>query len=392
MAAREARPVPLADRSPSVKIAAFAASLIAGLALIIGGGLALAPEGNGAGTFEAAIAVIALLYAGLIAWYFIQILRAPGAVRRSAGGEDPVDRSLASAYTEAEERLKQAAEKKPAPNGLQSLPWVAVLADSAGAGGFLRRATRHSPIANPRRDDPTETPHLRWFLAPEFAALDIDLAKTKGPAREETWVRFLRFLRTKRAGRAIDGIVALVSVDTLQAPAAHLGELGSELARFCDAAAAQAGSDIPVTVVITRCDLVPGIQILAGRLGTQALGQAVGWWPNAAQRQGMADETTIRTGIEQIDDRLRAAGLALIGRESDSAIKLSICESIESLARSLAALEPFLNAAFAGRRASRLGGVFLAGESIPGTMPGDMGLFVDDLTRRFVPRLRDLVA
>jgi len=376
-----------------MRIALFLLLLAAGLVTAIFGGLMLAPAGHGRVAFDASVALAVLVYIGLLSWYFFRKTHAPSKPLRLRGDENSSLRSsLAAAFADVDERLRAARGKPGVPLTLDALPWLLVVADSHGAGNFLRYAARHSPLPNPRRDNVAEAPRGRWFVAPEFAALEVDFAKTQGQARAEFWAAALGLLAAKRTEAPVDGIVSLVALDTLQLSPQRISDHGTELGRISDAAADCLGRDVPVMVVVTRCDRVPGIGTFAARLGGKSLTRAVGWWPEDAGHNHGVDEATVELALDGIDDRLRAVGLALVGREAnvaDKALIWACCEAWAGLRQELAIL---LKAAFLGRPAARLGGIFLVGDSIPGTMSPDIGLFVDDLARCFFPRLGDIRA
>jgi type VI protein secretion system component VasK len=371
----------------------FLALQAAGLACVIIGGLAFASHDSSRGPVSAALAVLALLYAGLLSRYFVPILRSPTEARRNASGTDSaVDGMLDAAFAEAEIGLRNTRGENGAPMALSAVPWLAVVADPLGAEDFLRHITHRATVTPPREDAPSAAARARWHLAPEFAALKIDLTNAKGRARETMWTSVFGALAARPGGRAIDGILAPISADTLQGSATAIAELGAELGRISDAAQSRLQLELPIIVVATRCDRVPGIGAFTTRLGGKALNQALGWWPSAGERQGAADRARIAAALDRIEDRLRAVGLALVAQEPDPSARASIWSCVEALVGLREGLECLLNAVLGGRPAARLGGVFLVGDAIPGTMAPDTGLFVDDLARRFVPRAADLVA
>jgi type VI secretion system protein ImpL len=169
------------------------------------------------------------------------------------------------------------------------IPWYLLLgASGSRPADLFSRAGLSLPFGEPEeggRDSSTGCDF--WFFD---RGLVIDLGgeyvlRADGRTSEERgWRRFLTLLSRHRARRPLDGVIVTVSARELLAArrrgsegTAELEERAAGLYRKLWQAQKRLGFRLPVYVLVTGCEAVPGFRGFAGALPDETLGQILGW-------------------------------------------------------------------------------------------------------------------
>ncbi|HEX8245329.1 MAG TPA: type VI secretion system protein, partial [Longimicrobium sp.] len=257
----------------------------------------LAPGLRGALPFLLAGTV--LLAAALVLWIASVVRRAHEAAEfedASATGEaaeqgaaaPPEDVDLDALHLKLRRSFRDGVERLKAIRGRDArydVPWVLVAGESrSGKTAALQGCGLERPYdeaAAGNQPAPTRDP-LRWEFYDQGVALDLkgDLfLRADGSTYEEGWNDVLRLLAKHRPQRPLDGLVLTVPASVLRGPPAReqgaaRGEVVSRRLREMQRAL---GVRIPVYLLVTRCDVLPGFASMAAQLPEAARDEAFGW-------------------------------------------------------------------------------------------------------------------
>jgi type VI secretion system protein ImpL len=165
------------------------------------------------------------------------------------------------------------------------VPWILVAGEpGSGKTAALEGCGLDRPFdpQAPGNEPASTRDPLRWEFFDEGLALDLKgdfFLRADGSTYEDGWAHFLRLLAQHRGQRPIDGLVLTLPASVLRgAPAreqaATRGEVVSRRLREMQKAL---GVRIPVYLLVTRCDVLPGFASMAAQLPDSARDEAFGW-------------------------------------------------------------------------------------------------------------------
>lgn len=175
-------------------------------------------------------------------------------------------------------KLTGALPGQSARHAVEALPWYLVVGPSQSGKSSMLGATGlefgyTTPAAGARGSR-----GCRFWLTPNMAFVDTaGDYMTGGPSHAE-WLATLRELESTRPGQTLHGIVMVLAADTLmQARPDDLDALGKTLRERVDEALGFLGIDVPVYLVVTRCDTLPGfMEFFSDQRGAER-GQVLGF-------------------------------------------------------------------------------------------------------------------
>jgi type VI secretion system protein ImpL len=187
------------------------------------------------------------------------------------------------------ERLLQSIERlhsnKPrgtqSKDALYSLPWYLVVGQpAAGKSTMLYQSGLNFPYAEregARVAGLGGTRNCDWFFSSE--AVLLDTAGRYMNDREEAgkWRAFLQLLRQHRQRRPLNGLIVAVSIhDILQGSAEDQERIAKRLRERIQETHQLLEVRLPVYLVFTKCDLVPGFSPFYQQLDETARGEVMG--------------------------------------------------------------------------------------------------------------------
>lgn len=201
------------------------------------------------------------------------------------------------------------------------LPWYIMMgAEGSGKSTILRDMDLELPIGNP--DYPTQgrDAAINWAFYNQGVVIDVNgeliLEKDSLSSDQKDWTYLLRMLVAHRAKRPLDGIILTISVEDLIGDNAlsekvlldRAQSIGSKLHQI----QSQLSLHIPVYVVFTKSDVIPGFESFAYLLPSERQQEMLGWsspYPvDVSYSDGWVDEifSYFKTNL----DRLRLEILA----------------------------------------------------------------------------------
>lgn len=348
---------------------------------------------------------------------FVQevIAQDKGLLKSLSGKEREHLAQLQERWKDAVGTLKNSHLKKHG-NPLYVLPWYLVIGESgSGKTTSLNSARLSSSFIDVcRTSGVSGTRNCDWWFFEESIVIDtagryavpVDSEKDR-----DEWQKFLSLLVKYRKKEPLNGLIVTVAADRLLA-AGHEenAEEGRTMRSRIDELMRALGVRFPVYVLVTKCDLVEGMNRFAGLLPEAALKQPMGM-----VNQELSTDVASFTGkaVSAVVERLRTLRLLLLhqpeARNAEPGLVL-FPEEFAALRDSLAAFmegafrenpyqeTPILRGLFfsSGRQEGSPHSRFsealgLAGESetLPGT---SKGLFLHDFFARILPADRALLA
>ncbi|MCK8668426.1 type VI secretion system membrane subunit TssM [Pseudomonas azerbaijanoccidens] len=198
----------------------------------------------------------------------------------------PADREEVSLLRE---RLLQSIERlhsnKPrgsnAKDALYALPWYLVVGQpAAGKSTMLYQSGLNFPYAERegvRVAGLGGTRNCDWFFSAEAVLLDTAGRYMNNQEEAGKWRAFLQLLRQYRQRRPLNGLIVTVSIhDILQASLEDQERIAKRLRERIQETHALLEVRLPVYLVFTKCDLVPGFAPFYRQLDETARGEVMG--------------------------------------------------------------------------------------------------------------------
>ncbi len=196
--------------------------------------------------------------------------------------EKPQLMDLQAKWKESVELLRNSYLRKQG-NPLYVLPWFLIIGESgAGKTSAVRNTRLHSPIGEENLTAGISvTRNCDWWFFEEAIILDTagryTIPVDAGVDREE-WERFLALLAKYRRREPINGIIVTIAADKLQEmDEAKLGDEGQSVRMRVDQIMRTLGARIPIYVLVTKIDLIPGMLEFSALLPPEGRDQAMGF-------------------------------------------------------------------------------------------------------------------
>ncbi|WP_339137017.1 MAG: type VI secretion protein IcmF/TssM N-terminal domain-containing protein [Candidatus Electrothrix sp. GW3-4] len=277
-------------------------------------------------------------YAGLyLGWLFIRkiLLRRreqqfihqvveqdKGSLRETESSGDAVY-ELQKQWQDALETLKSSHLAKQG-NPLYVLPWYMIIGESrSGKSTAIRSAGLTSPFAEATAVRGIGgTRNCDWWFLEQAVILDTagryTIPLDEGRDKEE-WQKFLSLLVKYRKKEPLNGLVVTMAADKLmQADQETILADGRNIRQRIDELMRVLGKVFPVYVLVTKCDLIQGMNRFCDQLSEEQLRQAMG---GVNQQGGNVVEFLHNLG-QRTGERLQQLRLRLLGDKADHAADL----------------------------------------------------------------------
>ena len=199
---------------------------------------------------------------------------------------------LQSTMDEVRQTLKRTANGRHRRNAWRTYPrYLLIGASASGKTGLLEGLARLvPPLARPSVPLPTPTPACTWWVFPGAVILDTcgryvsALPQTQD---HDEWCGVLEFLQGSRGRQPLNGIVLAVGADALgMQPLEVLRRRAVAVRQRLHEARRTLGMDIPLYILVTRCDLLEGFVEFFAPLPEYARTQVFGWVHAARPSRG----------------------------------------------------------------------------------------------------------
>jgi len=333
--------------------------------------------------YELLLFVVLLVLSAALAWWLYVLLRRD---RAAKAAEEDAKAEAEGTKPEPEALVSPDVMRKAFRNGLAVyrdrvagarnpylVPWYLLVGDGASDKSALTRAV-DTPRAPAEFPDPlTGQPvGCTWWYYDQAVVIDVDanaFAREEAPVPDAAWAALLDELSNGRPAQPVDGVVLAIPAPALLDPMSSLPVRLAERAAQLYAKLWQAqkitGLSLPVWVVLTRCEELPGFGAFADLLPPHRRDDAFGWsspYPlESAFRPEWADEA-----VGALQDAVVAAGAEAIAggvRGGDVSQALRLPAELDRLRAPLAAVLGTVFRRTAYQETLYLRGVWLSGRS-----------------------------
>jgi type VI secretion system protein ImpL len=178
-------------------------------------------------------------------------------------------------------RSSQARKGRRSSDALYALPWYLVIGQpAAGKSTMLYHSGLNFPYADRegvRVAGLGGTRNCDWFFSSEAVLLDTAGRYMQSQEEADKWRAFLALLRRYRPRRPLNGLIVAVSVqDILAADAQERERLAKRLRERIQEVHDLLELRLPIYLVFTKCDLVPGFTDFYRRLDARTRGEVMG--------------------------------------------------------------------------------------------------------------------
>jgi len=257
----------------------------------------------------AVTAALALLWAALLVWRRVRARRAAGEIEKAleaqahaqAGSVRPDQLAEAEAMREEFQKaihaLKSSKLARGGRDALAVLPWYVIVGPpGAGKSTALRASGLRFPYQSKRGSvrGVGGTRNCDWWLTNEAVLLDTAGRYTTEEDDRDEWFGFLDMLKKARPRRPLNGLLVAVSVAEVGGETEEgASELGRRVRERVDEVMSRLSVVLPVYVLFTKCDLLPGFVETFADLRKTERGQIWGFTVPAAEggeRRALFDE------------------------------------------------------------------------------------------------------
>jgi type VI secretion system protein ImpL len=167
---------------------------------------------------------------------------------------------------------------KSGKKALYALPWYLFVGPpGAGKTTALLQSGLRFPGGAERVRGVGGTRNCDWFFSDQAILVDTAGRYTSEDEDQEEWLAFLDALRTSRPDRPVNGvIVGVAAPDLLGASPRELEDQADDIRRRIDELVERLGLRLPVYLMVTKADLVPGFVEFFGAFDRDAREQAWG--------------------------------------------------------------------------------------------------------------------
>lgn len=302
------------------------------------------------------IALLLLIYRAILAWR--AKAKANPFIRDLAGSGAAVPKGAGDAATRA--RLDDLRKKfdtgmatfKRYGKNLYSLPWYLIVGEP---GSGKTELIRHSNIGfPPGLQDELQgvggTVNMDWWFTDQAVVLDtagrLILEEVDASGTSE-WKEFLKLLARHRPNCPVNGLLLAIPADSLIKDSADVIERkAGKIARQLDNIQRTLGVRFPVSIIITKADLVNGFREFFEDLNDPQQQHQMFGWSNPAPLDEEFKPEHVERHLDQVRTRMIRRRLALlrdpVHTENQSARRVDQVDSLFAFPDSLAGLAPRL--------------------------------------------------
>jgi type VI secretion system protein ImpL len=239
---------------------------------------------------------------------FVSELAAPPSDTPRVPGEENVAEVNAK-FMEIMEQMKRS--KLGGRKFLRDMPWYVIIGPpGTGKTTALQQSGLHFPID--LSDDLKGvggTRNCDWFFTENAVLVDTAGRYVEQQSNPEVdageWSGFLALLKKHRGRRALNGVILTLSVQELSGSEAAIRDHGRTIRKRLIELQDQLGLKLPVYLMITKADLIPGFEPFFGDLTTREREQV---WGATLSTEARVDNVTVdretKALLSELEDRL----------------------------------------------------------------------------------------
>lgn len=305
--------------------------------------------------------VVVLPWVGVLAWRRWKAARAAGEIEKALRSQADAHaqsarpdqqgeiEAMEAEFAKAIQALKGSKLARGGKDALAVLPWYMIIGPpGAGKSTALRASGLKFPYLSKRGGvrGIGGTRNCEWWLTNEAVILDTAGRYSTEEEDHDEWMSFLDTVARARPGKPLNGLLVAVPLTDVAAESEEgAAELGHRLRERVDEVMARLQVVLPVYVVLTKCDLVPGFVETFADLRKADRGQV--WGFTVPIDEGGERREAV---LERFDELLAAVEervLRRIGEERQLARRESIYEFPQQLEAARGPVAAFVDGLFA---------------------------------------------
>ncbi|MFL5349072.1 MAG: type VI secretion system membrane subunit TssM [Hyalangium sp.] len=250
----------------------------------------------------------------------------------------PEIKAMQAEFSKAVEALKTSKLSRGRKDALAVLPWYLIVGPpGAGKSTALRNSGLKFPYLSAKGGGVRGvggTRNCDWWLTNEAVILDTAGRYVSSEDDKPEWFAFLDTLTKYRPKRPINGLIVAVSVSELMGVDPQVAvELGQSIRERLDEITSRLRTLVPVYLMVTKCDLIPGFTEMYADLTRSERGQIWGFTvPMGSQAEVSTDLLLER--FDEMVNVLEQRTLKRLGQER----RLEARENIYQFPQSFASL------------------------------------------------------
>lgn len=214
------------------------------------------------------------------------------------------------------------------------IPWFLIIgAENSGKTTFIENAKLPLPLGNPLSLTPGEKTGCIWSFFERGVAIDVAGAffihEKTTESNDKEWRRFFNLLSHFRVQRPTDGIILTIPVTEIYGPSGFsrdtLLERANEIYKKLIPIERKLGLNVPVYIVITKCDLIPGfksfVNALHPKTRLEMFGHSSPYDPSENFQGEWIDEA-----FNFIKDSLKVSQLEIFSEDTEESLKDGVME------------------------------------------------------------------
>jgi len=301
------------------------------------------------------------------------------------------DEAAVDMLRETMAQARQALRQPPRPRDA-TVPWFLFFGDAAANLPGLLSAARADAVAPPAAGAALGVPYWRWWLGRSMVAVELHptaVGETAGtPHARMLWLHALLALAERRERVPLHGLVVCLAAGELPQQAGGAGAKplhAARLRRLLDEASDTLRLQLPVYLVVTGLEQLPGYATLRRALPPEVLAQAIGHRMREPLAAGESAAARLDAVFDPLAQQLRALRMALLREQPGPSGRLAVHEFIEAVRALQAPLRRVAEALFApqgrGARPPRWRGLYFTAAASERAGAA----FANDLFERFLP-------
>jgi type VI secretion system protein ImpL len=275
--------------------------------------------------------VIVLVLVGIIVWGIVKARLAANKIEKAlakqgaaqaAGARPDMQADINAMSSEFNKAVGALKTSKLGKEALYALPWYVIIGPpGVGKSTALRNSGLQFPYLSEKGGGAVKgiggTRNCDWWMTNQAVIVDTAGRYTTEDTDRDEWLSFLDLLKQTRPKRPINGILLAVSVaDLALANEQEINTMSTKIRARIDEVTKHLEMSVPVYVLFTKCDLLPGFVEMYSEMGKSERGGIWGFTlPVLGPNAGIDPTGTFCDQFDRLADRTEQRALRRMGEE-----------------------------------------------------------------------------
>ena len=275
--------------------------------------------------------VIILIIVTIVVWGVIKARRAANKIEKAlasqgaaqaAGARPDMRADINAMSSEFDKAVGALKGSKLGKEALYALPWYVIIGPpGVGKSTALRNSGLQFPYLSDKGGGSVKgiggTRNCDWWMTNQAVIVDTAGRYTTEDTDRDEWIAFLDLLKDTRPKRPINGILLAVSVpDLALANEDELNTMSSKIRARIDEVTKHLEMSVPVYVLFTKCDLLPGFVETYSEMGKSERKSIWGFTlPVTGAYAGVDPTGTFCDQFDRLADRTEQRAFRRMGEE-----------------------------------------------------------------------------